>query len=555
LEDLGLPAPTDQALIVRTLDGDLDAFDGLVRRHRGHVLGVARGVLHDSESAEDAAQEALVEAYRSLRSLRDPVSFPAWLATIARRVATRALYRQSAQEQRLGGWAEPPMAGPAEAHVAERAREALAELSARHRQVMVLHYLQGFGCAEIGARLGLPEGTVKRILHEARAHAREECGAMPKAPQAPVRRLYYWINGSYDCRVPRNIFAIMDTALPETICLCVSKRAKSLEAISREVGAQEAYVADHLGRLVTEEIITKEDGRYRANFVALEAAEWLTLTKDVRQLGRQGAKVLAPHLPRLEAAFRKAPVSRKWPWEEIIWHVVGLFVSGRARGHKPPATQEVAAPLRASTGRYWFAGYERPAREKPHWTNGFNMWDSGDPKQLCFGFYWTYGLTRRWFPGRNDAGQVLWALAHGGCRTAEEAAEHVGGGLPRAQEIAAQWVAGGLLVRKRGRLQLNIPLFEQGDKDALEGSVTAAGREMAERVLWPLPEVVGARLRGFGYGHLVEQFPTWSHSVGSYVLGEAVHALLRQGLLPRPDDPPPTRFGFLAWEPEVGLPG
>ena len=83
----------DARLVRRVLAGDEPAFDELVRRHRESVLSVTRGVLDDWDEAEDAAQEAFLEALRGLRGLRRGERFRAWLGTIARRSALRRVRR------------------------------------------------------------------------------------------------------------------------------------------------------------------------------------------------------------------------------------------------------------------------------------------------------------------------------------------------------------------------------------------------------------------------------------------------------------------------------
>lgn len=80
-------APTDGELVRRTLAHDLRAFDALVARHRESVLATTASPLCDWHEAEDAAQEAFVQALRGFGDLREPAKFGTWLRTIARRCA------------------------------------------------------------------------------------------------------------------------------------------------------------------------------------------------------------------------------------------------------------------------------------------------------------------------------------------------------------------------------------------------------------------------------------------------------------------------------------
>ena len=69
-------------LVTRAQAGDTDAYGELVRRFQDMAYGYAYAIVGDLELAEDAAQEAFIEAYRCLPSLREPFAFPGWLKRI-----------------------------------------------------------------------------------------------------------------------------------------------------------------------------------------------------------------------------------------------------------------------------------------------------------------------------------------------------------------------------------------------------------------------------------------------------------------------------------------
>lgn len=69
-------------LVQKAQQGNLDAFDALVERFRDMAIGYAYSLLHDFPLAQDAAQEAFVQAYRDLGSLRCVDAFPAWFRRI-----------------------------------------------------------------------------------------------------------------------------------------------------------------------------------------------------------------------------------------------------------------------------------------------------------------------------------------------------------------------------------------------------------------------------------------------------------------------------------------
>ena len=89
-------AAVDRQLVIRAREGDHDAFARLAAASIGRLNGIARLILHDYGLAEDAVQESLVEAWRSLRGLRDPDRFDPWLNRILVRACQDARRRESA---------------------------------------------------------------------------------------------------------------------------------------------------------------------------------------------------------------------------------------------------------------------------------------------------------------------------------------------------------------------------------------------------------------------------------------------------------------------------
>src|SRR5512138_442427 len=69
-------------LVEQSRNGDLDAFGELVRRFQDMAHGYAYSILGDFHLAQDAAQEAFVDAYYKLNALREPAAFPGWFRRI-----------------------------------------------------------------------------------------------------------------------------------------------------------------------------------------------------------------------------------------------------------------------------------------------------------------------------------------------------------------------------------------------------------------------------------------------------------------------------------------
>ena len=164
----------ERSFVIEAQAGDSVAFAGLVRLHQRRAYAVARAIVLSHEDAEDAVQEAFLHAYRALDRFRPDQPFGAWLHRIVANAALDLARRRKVREaDELPETIAAPFRDPAErGELRERLQGALAQLAERQRAVIVLHDIEGFKHAEIGAMLGIPEGTARSDLHHARAFLR-----------------------------------------------------------------------------------------------------------------------------------------------------------------------------------------------------------------------------------------------------------------------------------------------------------------------------------------------------------------------------------------------
>ena len=180
-------ADEDAALVGRAQNGDMDAFEELVRKYEGKVFGIASRMLAFSEDAKDAAQEAFLKAYRSLKGFRGDAKFSTWLYRITNNVCLEYLRRRDRRELPLdfesaGGDGETrTMDIPSDIDVESAVldvefralvQKAINSLPAQHRMMIVMRDVQELSYTEISDMLNLPEGTVKSRINRARKNLR-----------------------------------------------------------------------------------------------------------------------------------------------------------------------------------------------------------------------------------------------------------------------------------------------------------------------------------------------------------------------------------------------
>jgi RNA polymerase sigma factor (sigma-70 family) len=158
-------------IVARAREGEADAFGVLVRRFQDMAVGYGYSILHDFQLAEDAAQEAFFEAYRTLPKLREPAAFAGWFRRIVFKQCDRITRRRVVATVPLENAAEPLHPSDAEDRKAE-VFDAVRQLPEHERSVMTLFYIGGYSMEEVATFLEVPVSTIKGRLHSARERLR-----------------------------------------------------------------------------------------------------------------------------------------------------------------------------------------------------------------------------------------------------------------------------------------------------------------------------------------------------------------------------------------------
>jgi RNA polymerase sigma-70 factor (ECF subfamily) len=166
-------AAEDLADVERVLAGDVEAFEGIVRRWQGPLVNMAWRYCRDRGRAEELAQEAFIKAWRGLKTWRREGSFSTWLFGVAANVYRSELKRFPTVTVPMEEIAEPSK--PAMQHAdltgrmsSETVRRAVLALPGRYREPVVLYYFHEMDLGAAARTMGLPEGTMKARLSRAR---------------------------------------------------------------------------------------------------------------------------------------------------------------------------------------------------------------------------------------------------------------------------------------------------------------------------------------------------------------------------------------------------
>ena len=175
-------------LVERAQLGEHDAFDALATAAYHRLYAIARRILRDGYAAEDAVQDALIRAWRDLRSLRDRDRFDAWL----NRLLVNACHDQVRRRRRRPIEVSVPDIAPSAVEDRldqlvdrDELERAFLGLSVEQRAALVLTHYVGLSAPEVGAILGIPPGTVYSRLHYG---AKTMRAALTSGGDVPVAR-------------------------------------------------------------------------------------------------------------------------------------------------------------------------------------------------------------------------------------------------------------------------------------------------------------------------------------------------------------------------------
>jgi RNA polymerase sigma-70 factor (ECF subfamily) len=162
----------DAILVARASDGDINAYEQLVRRYQRRIFRMCLNMLGNEADAAEVAQDVFFSVWRALSKFRGEGAFSTWLYRIAMNRCLKVLRQRHPATvpliDRAGSSGDP--AGEYEARqAAEHIGRAVAALTPEQRAPLLLREVEGLSYEEIARILGLSIGAVKGRLNRARA--------------------------------------------------------------------------------------------------------------------------------------------------------------------------------------------------------------------------------------------------------------------------------------------------------------------------------------------------------------------------------------------------
>lgn len=175
-------------LIEAVLEGDGNAFRGLVETYQGRIYNIVYGMVHNRDDAQELTQDAFIKAYKKLNTFNLGTKFYTWLCRIAVNTTIDFL-RKNKNKQTMSfeeGIAVQSSSGVSDMHyesnpeqqaMKEETRQqiiaAVDELPEEQRKILILKELDGLSYKEIADVLEIPQGTVMSRLYYARKKLQE----------------------------------------------------------------------------------------------------------------------------------------------------------------------------------------------------------------------------------------------------------------------------------------------------------------------------------------------------------------------------------------------
>ena len=254
------------------------------------IFGFALKRCKSIHDAEDLSQEITIRAFRALLIKDDVVDMGKFIWTVAHNTLSN-YYRDTAKSMigvsidevaELIADPDSELDTDDNTETIRRLQTEIAYLSKLQRRIVIAYYFENRKQADIATELGVPLGTVKWHLFEAKKELKRGMDTMRKASELkfnPIKFHSYGINGSIGTKSPDEFFR---STLSQNICYCVRNTSKTINEIADDLGVSPVYVETEVEFLEEYGFLQVQKDKYIVNFIISEpTAELLTMQNDM----------------------------------------------------------------------------------------------------------------------------------------------------------------------------------------------------------------------------------------------------------------------------------
>jgi RNA polymerase sigma-70 factor, ECF subfamily len=199
------PIDPDSELVARVQKGEMDAFEGLVRRHTRRVFGVLAGIVGNMDEVRDVTQDVFLKAFEHIERFQGRSKFSTWLTSIAINTGTELLRQRRPTEslaeeeddegfrpRQVQSWEEDPEQLLAASQRSQLVREAILRLPQKYRIAVLLRDINQLSTEDAAAALGIGVPALKARVLRGRLMLRESLAphftrAEKRSPDAELR--------------------------------------------------------------------------------------------------------------------------------------------------------------------------------------------------------------------------------------------------------------------------------------------------------------------------------------------------------------------------------
>jgi len=317
--------------------------------------------------AEDLAQDIASQALLSLANGSRPNDLSRWIWTIARNRYAHWAKEKKRRSRTIFG--DEPLAFVAdkEATAEEQLllrenlsllRRELSLLASGYREIIVAYYFDGERISSIANRLGLPEGTVKRKLHECRINIREGIEMAREVGLRSFKAENISFSKSGRDGHDGSPWKLIQRLIPKNILFAAYRNPLSLEELCLELGISMPYMEEEV-KLLVDSTLLKEvsKGRFETDFIIVDK----DMQRDIFKLTEEAATDFAPRL--IELLDKAMPelqqlLEHQWDRSFLLWTLIPMAVDFVARDVQHANGVSDSYTKRPHEGHWDIVGYE-----------------------------------------------------------------------------------------------------------------------------------------------------------------------------------------------------